>query len=244
MYAELDRLQREMQQAIRPFPSIPRYRAGRLSGAGMRGGTAQSVEVYAFAPGLDPATLDVNLDRGVLTIAGERKAGLPAQDEKTAVHINERFAGRFRRVVTLPDDVDPDGVSATYRDGVLHSASGASNRRSRAASTYSDQETAHERQDFRHEGSLGIRRAKAVMMPPVDVIEDSTGITLYADMPGVPKEKLDVRVEADTLAIEGEISLAVPEGNGGKPRRGQPATLSPRIHAEQGTVTPAACPPS
>jgi len=53
---------------------------------------------------------------------------------------------------------------------------------------------------------------EAVMMPPVDVIEDSTGITLYADMPGVPKEKLDVRVEADTLAIEGEISLAVPEG--------------------------------
>ena len=55
-------------------------------------------------------------------------------------------------------------------------------------------------------------RSEAALMPPVDVIEDSTGITLYADMPGVPKEKLDVRVEADTLAIEGEISLAVPEG--------------------------------
>ncbi len=49
-------------------------------------------------------------------------------------------------------------------------------------------------------------------MPPVDVIEDSTGITLYADLPGVPKDKLSLQVEADTLTIEGEINLATPEG--------------------------------
>ena len=65
--------------------------------------------------------MEVNLDRGVLTIAGERKADLPGEDGgKAAVHINERFSGRFRRVVSLSDDVDPDGVSADYRDGVLH----------------------------------------------------------------------------------------------------------------------------
>ena len=46
----------------------------------------------------------------------------------------------------------------------------------------------------------------------MDVIEDSTGITLYADLPGVPKEKLSLHVEADTLTIEGEINLAMPEG--------------------------------
>ena len=40
-------------------------------------------------------------------------------DGKTAVHINERFDGAFRRVVSLPQDVDPNGVSADYRDGVL-----------------------------------------------------------------------------------------------------------------------------
>jgi HSP20 family protein len=84
------------------------------------GGTPQSVEIYAFAPGLDPASLDVNLDRGVLTISGERKANLPAREEKAAVHINERFAGRFNLVVSLSDDVDPNAVSADYRDGVLH----------------------------------------------------------------------------------------------------------------------------
>jgi HSP20 family molecular chaperone IbpA len=49
-------------------------------------------------------------------------------------------------------------------------------------------------------------------MPPVDVIEDSTGITLSADLPGVPKDKLRLQVEADTLTIEGEVSIALPEG--------------------------------
>jgi HSP20 family protein len=44
------------------------------------------------------------------------------------------------------------------------------------------------------------------------VIEDSGGITLYADMPGVPKEKLSLQVEADTLTIEGEVALEVPQG--------------------------------
>ena len=55
-------------------------------------------------------------------------------------------------------------------------------------------------------------RSEAALMPPVDVIEDVAGITLYADLPGVPKEKLTLQIEADTLTIEGEIALSVPEG--------------------------------
>jgi HSP20 family molecular chaperone IbpA len=50
------------------------------------------------------------------------------------------------------------------------------------------------------------------MLPPVDVIEDATGITLYADLPGVSRERLNLRVESDTLTIEGELSLPVPQG--------------------------------
>ncbi len=55
-------------------------------------------------------------------------------------------------------------------------------------------------------------RAEMTLMPPVDVIEDANGITLYADLPGVPKDKLNLHVEADTLTIEGEVALDVPEG--------------------------------
>ena len=56
------------------------------------------------------------------------------------------------------------------------------------------------------------RYANATLTPPVDVVEDSTGITLYADLPGVPRENLKLQVEADTLTIEAESALAAPEG--------------------------------
>ncbi|MGB0128144.1 MAG: Hsp20/alpha crystallin family protein [Rhodocyclaceae bacterium] len=55
-------------------------------------------------------------------------------------------------------------------------------------------------------------RETATLMPPVDVIEDAGGITVYADMPGVPKDKLHLQVEADTQTIEGELALNIPEG--------------------------------
>lgn len=55
-------------------------------------------------------------------------------------------------------------------------------------------------------------REEAALLPPVDVIEDANGITLYADLPGVPKDKLHLHVEAETLTIEGEIALDLPAG--------------------------------
>lgn len=55
-------------------------------------------------------------------------------------------------------------------------------------------------------------REEAALLPPVDVIEDSTGITLYADLPGVPRDRLNLRVDGDQLAIEAELRLPLPEG--------------------------------
>ncbi len=52
----------------------------------------------------------------------------------------------------------------------------------------------------------------AALLPPVDVIEDAAGITLYADLPGVPKEKLSLEVDGDRLVIEGEMDIRMPEG--------------------------------
>lgn len=129
VFAELDRLQREFSENLDTAPAIRGLGRGGYPALNV-GSTATSVEVYAFAPGLDPATIDVSLDRGVLTLAGERPAsaagtqggtqGGAQVDGKSTLHLNERFAGRFRRVVNLPDDIDADAVSAAYRDGVLH----------------------------------------------------------------------------------------------------------------------------
>lgn len=55
-------------------------------------------------------------------------------------------------------------------------------------------------------------RQAARMIPAVDVIEDANGITLIADLPGVPKEKLNLRVGGDALMIEGETVLDAPAG--------------------------------
>jgi HSP20 family protein len=70
--AELDRLQREMQQGFRLSPNIRGIARGGFPAMNV-GGTPQSVEIYAFAPGIDPATLDVQIEKGVLTVAGERQ---------------------------------------------------------------------------------------------------------------------------------------------------------------------------
>ncbi len=117
VFAEMDRLQREMLQAFDISPSIRGLARGSYPAINV-GSTPKSIELYTFAPGIDPATLDVQIEKGVLTVAGERKA--EPVPEKASLHIDERFAGRFRRVVTLPDDADPGAVEARYRDGVLH----------------------------------------------------------------------------------------------------------------------------
>jgi len=118
IFSELFRLQRGLQQAFEGGPSIRGMDSGAYPALNV-GTTAEAVELYAFAPGLDPDKIEINLEQGVLTITGDRASDLPPREAKAAVHINERFSGRFRRVVSLPDDIDPNEVSAEYRDGVL-----------------------------------------------------------------------------------------------------------------------------
>ncbi|HBG29335.1 Hsp20/alpha crystallin family protein [Candidatus Macondimonas diazotrophica] len=52
----------------------------------------------------------------------------------------------------------------------------------------------------------------ATLLPLVNVVEDAGGITLMADMPGVPKDALDIHIDGDTLALEGQVALDVPDG--------------------------------
>ena len=81
------------------------------------GSTPERVDVYLFAAGLDPTSLDLTIQQNLLVIAGNRPVPV---DEAANYYRQERYDGAFRRVVSLPDDVDPDRVEAKYRDGVLH----------------------------------------------------------------------------------------------------------------------------
>lgn len=119
LFTDFDRVARDMQSFFDDSPAIRGLGRGGYPAVNV-GQTPQSVEVYVFAPGMEPASIEVNLDRGVLSIAGERKATLPGSDDKTTVHQAERFNGRFRRVVNLPEDIDPSAVEAKYQEGVLH----------------------------------------------------------------------------------------------------------------------------
>jgi HSP20 family protein len=120
LFSELNRLQSVLDQVFRPSE---RSSIRALTGATFPvinvGTTPDTIEVMALAPGLDPASLELSIDRGLLVISGERKSEVPEAGDGISVYSRERFAGNFRRVVSLPDDADPGKVDATYRDGIL-----------------------------------------------------------------------------------------------------------------------------
>lgn len=120
LFDELERMRRQMEQGLGggwPGAASIRSPAAGTFPAVNVGAAGDRVEVYVFAPGVDPKSLDLTLQQNLLTISGARGGDLPAEGE---VYRNERFAGSFRRVLTLPEDVDPDKVTATCRDGILH----------------------------------------------------------------------------------------------------------------------------
>lgn len=121
LLGELDRLQREWDDMFGlsgRTPSIRSMAPGSYPAINI-GKTPNSVEIYAFAPGINASKVEITLDRGVLTLSGERPNNLPDAGDKVSLYSRERLGGSFRRAVTVPDDVDPEHVNATYRDGVL-----------------------------------------------------------------------------------------------------------------------------
>jgi HSP20 family protein len=119
LLGEFDRLQRQMVNLFADFPvSLRATRLGSFPPVNI-GSTDDSLEVVAFAPGLDPTTIEVSIDKGLLTISGERKPAQPLAGEDTRIYARERFAGSFRRVIELPAHADPDRVGAKYSNGCL-----------------------------------------------------------------------------------------------------------------------------
>lgn len=78
---------------------------------------AERFVIFADLPGIDPQQVEVLMDKGILSIRGERRA--EAGDDNARFSRVERAHGTFHRRFALPDSADADGISASGRNGVL-----------------------------------------------------------------------------------------------------------------------------
>ena len=79
--------------------------------------TENELVLKADIPDMKFEDIDVRMENGTLTLRGERK--FEAQEKEGGWHRVERSYGKFERVFTLPDTVNPEGVKADYKNGVL-----------------------------------------------------------------------------------------------------------------------------
>jgi HSP20 family protein len=80
---------------------------------------ANRFELYVDLPGVDPATVELTLDGGILTLSGERSQPTRKDSEEVQGGRMERGHGQFHRRFVLPDTVDSEKVNATGSHGVL-----------------------------------------------------------------------------------------------------------------------------
>ena len=73
--------------------------------------------IFADVPGVDPQQIEIHMEKGILSIKGERRA--EAKQENQRWSRVERAHGLFHRRFALPDSADAEGISATGRNGVL-----------------------------------------------------------------------------------------------------------------------------
>lgn len=118
-FAELKRMQRDMDRLL----GDPFFRIGW---PGLQAGVFPSVNVTedkdhyfirAELPGMEAGDLDIQTTGNSVTISGERK--IPAEGNNIRYHRREREAGRFSRVINLPDGADMNQVKAGLANGVL-----------------------------------------------------------------------------------------------------------------------------
>jgi HSP20 family protein len=103
-FRELDRLTQAPWGNSRPVMPMDAYR---------RNG---DFVVHFDVPGVDPASIDLTVEKNVLNVTAERHFSRAEGDEIT---VSERPQGRFNRQLFLGESLDPDGISANYDQGVL-----------------------------------------------------------------------------------------------------------------------------
>ncbi len=80
--------------------------------------TEQEYQIKAELPEVKKDDVKIEVDKGVLTLKGERKTETETKDKK--VHKVERFYGSFARSFTLPENTDQDQITAESKDGMLY----------------------------------------------------------------------------------------------------------------------------
>lgn len=119
LFSQFDRLHQQMATLFGGLPSS--IRSDRLAAFPQIniGTTDDTIDIVAFAPGVAPGKIDVSIDKGVLTISGER-SDVTGDSEGSRRYAQERFSGPFRRTIELPQHADPDNVEARYINGCLY----------------------------------------------------------------------------------------------------------------------------
>ena len=115
---EIDRLLEDFSFA-RPPRSLFGFESGPALNPAMELATTDAgYELSVELPGLEEKDIDVEFTDGVLTVSGEKREESEKKEEDGYL-VSERRYGSFRRQLTLPADVDPETIDATFRNGVL-----------------------------------------------------------------------------------------------------------------------------
>jgi HSP20 family protein len=81
--------------------------------------TTDAYVIKANLPGVPKENMKIEVDHNMITLRGERKDEHEEKNEDTRFHKRESVYGTFMRRFTLPEDIDPKKIKATYKDGVL-----------------------------------------------------------------------------------------------------------------------------
>jgi HSP20 family protein len=121
LHREVDRLFEEAFRNFGWFPRLPEQaelaRPSWLRPALDIEETSKEYRVTVEVPGVEERDLDVSVDNNVLVIRGEKRQ--ERDRSEGSYHRSERFYGHFQRMLDLPEDADPEAITARFRNGVL-----------------------------------------------------------------------------------------------------------------------------